>query len=376
MIPEGISLGPPFRLSEQGATPLAVGEIDEEGRAMVFVALSQPEGKKWDGVHLLAVSGQKVADQGVVLHRKGGRRSSLARGLPLWGPVLENTRWDAKTPGGGGPPEMPDRFAFTVERDGLVRAVMVGGTPEGAGTSWDRGSPGVGNPTMNRIENLAVIRQIDGEVDQFVFTPEEGAPILNSRIAVDRAGAVHVLYERGEREDGLRYARIPSADFRPVKFFESAWKTVPEPSVGRYGIPLRERESMGYADGLAVAADPETHLAMIAVIRSKPDRDRVVTRTIFGGEVGRPLPLASKADGVLLAAAGGDRFHALVHDRAPESRQTDRIVYRAWRDESWSEPILLGSGDALAALIADGAGRALAIWRAEGRLLARWIRLD
>ena len=378
--PEGIELSPPFLLSDLPGRPVIQGEIDSRGRARVFAALARPGSKKWTGVHALLVDRQLVTDDGAVLSRKRGKRpeTSLADlSLTRWSEVLEDTRWGTNKPGGGAEREIATQFSFTLEQAGMVRALLVGGQQLQGPTAWEINTPtgGAGGnlPYSYRVDQLAVTRQTFTGRDQFLFEAESGAPVEAVRIATDRDGAVHVLYERGEKSDSLRYARIPTGDFQPVKFYNSAWAAKPEPTVGRFGISVGENRPQRRTDRIALAADPDSGLAMIATLRGKPQAGEVFTRLIRAGSVGEAIPLGSHIDGVLLAAAGRDRFHALLHHRAPELDEGGQILYLRWEDGEWSRPTIVGSGEAMAGLISNAAGRALALWQLKGRLRARWV---
>jgi hypothetical protein len=118
-------------------------------------------------------------------------------------------------------------------------------------------------------------------------------------------------------------------------------------------------------DDLDLAVDPRSGAAQVAVLK----KTTVFTQSIIGEHADSPSVLADKAVAVRLAAAGEDRFHALIATR------DGRLVYRLIEKGAMSEPVDIGSwsnayvpgflvenAPHVFAIVANPSGNAFAVW--------------
>lgn len=214
--------------------------------------------------------------------------------------------------------------------------------------------------------------------------------ISDFRLVLGQQRTAHVLYaSKDAKEPAVAYAHI-RFDQSAVSGSESgaqgiARETVPVELTSAKSLPLENESVTSWLhcpvlrNGMAMAVDPVSDHALIAVIRSNCAVDvRIVENDVIGG----PRIAPFKAHQIATAPGSDGGFHVLAVSPGP-GFLTKTILYIGFRNGQWTESRPLAEVSVLSMtnlpadirIVSAGLKAALAIWKLPGerKIVAQWI---
>lgn len=274
----------------------------------------------------------------------------------------------------------------------LTWAVRVKGKAIGAPGRWDLfgfGGYGAGIifPWHSDSTKLLLTRSTPEKQPSWIaIDPTDNSDISNARLAADRQGNLHILYERARYALGYaataHYARVDADQLAGMTNDSQGLSQLRLRLSAVTGQPFHLISHSGhyYGSQTAIASDPDSSLALIMMghAPSKLIKDGQASEAI-------PLPVSTFWD-PQATPAGNERFHAIVlgEARDPWWGKGFPVLYILFSNRQWSAPVELGLADSSSfwggiweavALAGDGSNRALVIWPKADGLMGRWLEL-